>query len=120
MAAVTPATPGVFELDAEYTAAFTTSAPRGRQTAPSIYLDAVREALKTGTPKGVSIGQGDPDSQAREARKVENELRKAARQLADEAPVGSYVKITTRVRLTHPKLPPFVGFTAEHVPTPAA
>lgn len=110
-----PATPGVFELDDEYTNAFNASAARGRAAEPSPYLDAIKEAAKTGAVKGVQVVGKNDDEKEKHARKIENDLRKGAKQASAELP-NATVQLTVKRRMNHPKLPPFVGFEARVVP----
>lgn len=107
-----PATPGVFELNDEYLSAFNSSPSRGKTAAPSLYLDAIREAIKTGVAKGIGIEGKTDDDKEKHARKISNELRKGAKQLSAELDDGKVVRVKSAIRMQHPKLPPFVGFTA--------
>lgn len=123
MATVTkpaPATPGVFDLSDEHVAAIAATGTRGRAQQPSPYLDAVREALKTGAKRGVQLVGKTEDEVTKHARKVGNDLRKAGLQLTKELGLDSeVVRVTTATRTDHPKLPPFVGFTVTRVPKSA-
>lgn len=109
----TPATPGTFDISGEYEAAFNATPARGKAASPSKYLDAIREAIKTGTAKGVTVEGKTDEDKVKHARNIGNELRKGAKQIGKE--MGREIKLEQRLRLSHPKLPPFVGFTARVV-----
>lgn len=112
------ATPGVFELDADHLNAYKTGPSRGRAASPSPYLDAIREAIKTGTPKGIAVQGKNEEEQVKHARRINNDLRKGIKQLASEYP-DKLVRISAAVRMNHPKLPPFVAFEARLEDKPA-
>lgn len=114
-----PATPGVFDLDADHLNAYKNGPARGRSAAPSPYLNAVREAIKSGSPKGIAITGKNEEDQIKNARKISNDLRKCIKQLAPEFP-GKVVRISSANRLNHPKLPPFVAFEAKVEDKPPA
>lgn len=113
------ATPGVFALDDAHMTAYRTGGTRGRASSPSPYLDAIREAIKTGMPKGVAITGKTEDEQVKHARKISNDLRKGIKQLAADYP-GKVVRISSAIRMNHPNLPPFVAFEARLEDKPAA
>lgn len=112
------ATSGVFELTEDHATAL--EHRNGRPEKPAEYLDAVREALDTGARKGVAIKGADRKAQESHARKIGNDLRKAAKQLSKE--LGKNVVVSQNDRYEHPKLGSFKAFEAKIVteePSPA-
>lgn len=115
-----PAVPGVFELDEPYIAAMEKTGKRGASTKASPYLDAVKEAIKTGKPKGVIVEGATDDDKLKNSRAIMNQLRRAATQLSAELDADKYVKLTAKPRVqTVGNVKPFVGFTARIALVPA-